>query len=101
MSNPPKQKGTSGEREVVDRGKGFNLDIYRTPPGAPYDAIVRGSTGRRIKALATRPDYGQWLVSIPIEDFYHLLAEHGDGALIEVKRYKKFAHHTLYEGKFG
>jgi len=101
MANPPKAKGTGFETELVNRGHDFGLDIFRTPPGKNYDIEVRGSTGRTIKALATRPDYGSTLVSIPLADFYHMLAEHGDGAHIEAKRYKRFALHTIFSDKFG
>ena len=62
-----------------------------------YDIRVNGSTGRTIQALATRPDYGLALVSIPPRDFFHLLRSHGDNAQIEAKRYKAFAHHTIFQ----
>ena len=101
MANPPKAKGTRFETEIVNRAKDYGLDAVREPASARWDVTVRGSTGRTIEALATRPDYGFPLVSIPLADFLHLLAAHGDSAHIECKRYKKMAHHSLYANKFG
>ena len=101
MSNPPRQKGTGGEREIVRAAQGYGLEVRRTPAASRFDVEIRGGTGRVIDVLATRPDRGQWLASIRLEDLMHLLASHGDAAHIEVKRFKKFAHHTIFEGKFG
>jgi hypothetical protein len=100
MANPPKQKGTGGEREVVLELRMRGIDAVREPASAAWDITVRGSTGRTINALATRPDHGRWLVTIPFEDFAHILAEHGDNAHIEVKRYARFALHTIFGKKF-
>lgn len=100
MANPPKKKGTGYETEVVSRGKDFGLDIFRTSPGMPYDVEVRGNTGRIIEALTARADRGRSLVLIPLDDLFHMLAEHGDGAHIECKRYARVSLHTIYERKF-
>ena len=101
MANPPKQKGTTFETWLVNSGKDLAMDISRMPASSKFDIMVRGSTGRTIEALATRPDYGQTLVTIRWADFLHLLVNHGDNAHIEAKRYKKFAHHSIFEEKFG
>lgn len=101
MANPPKQKGTRYETEVVRAAEGYGLTAERRPNGSRYDIGIRGGTGRTIEGLATRPDKGQTLVTIRLQDFLHLLASHGDAAHIECKRYKTFAHHTIFESKFG
>lgn len=101
MANPPKQKGTGGEREVLRAALDKGLEAGRTPASSTFDIFVRGSTGRTVRVLATRPNQGRWLATIPLEDLLHLLSQHGDNAEIEVKRYAKFAHHTIYDKKFG
>lgn len=101
MANPPKAKGTGGEREVLTKAiSAYGLDATRTPASATYDIAVRGSTGRTIQVLATRPDHGRWLATIPLDDLFHMLQEHGDNARIEVKRYRRFALHTIWDRKF-
>ena len=102
MSNPSKQKGTKFETEVVNMGEGdYGLDIYRMPASARYDIAVRGSTGRIIETLVTRPDYGQALATMRLRDFFHLLQEHGDHAHIECKRLAKVSLHSIFEDKFS
>ncbi len=101
MANPPKQKGTGGEREVKNKAEDYGLEATRTPAGSRYDIDIRGSVGKHINVLATRPDNGTWLATIALSDLFHLLAEHGDSAHIEVKRYKRFAHHGIFSDKFG
>ncbi len=94
-------KGTRFETEVVNALRDRGLDAQRMPASSRYDIQVRGNTGRDTNALVTRPDYGTTLVTISFVDFMHLLSEHGDGARIECKRFKKFAHHSIYADKFG
>lgn len=101
MSNPPKQKGTGFETEFVNDATAAGLRAVRTSAGAKYDVRITGSTGRVIAAIATRPDRGSTLVTIPMKDFFHLLANHGDNAIVECKRYKRFALHTIFNQKFG
>ena len=81
------------------------MTAQRTPPGSKFDVFLRPpmdgvfiNTGDPIHALATRPDRGQWLVSIPLTDFLRMLDNRAE---VEVKRYKKFSHHTIFEGKFN
>jgi len=103
MTNKPKAKGTAGETELLRL-----LDIHglvRTPASSPVD-LARPGWDPAIEVLATRPDHGQWLFMVDVPTFRWLvdsLDAHGfeHKLNIEVKRYKKFAHHTLYEGKFG
>ena len=60
-----------------------------------------GAAGRTIEALVARENYGQALATIPLRDFLHLLAEHGDSAHIECKHLARIALHSIYEGKFS
>jgi len=101
MANPPRKKGTGFETETVNEAKEYGLDAFRLEQGSPYDIEVRGSTGRVIEALVTRPDRGESLATIRTKDLLHILAEHGDNAHIECKRYARFALHTIFEYKFG
>jgi hypothetical protein len=100
VANPPRQKGTRFETAVVNRGLDYGLNIRRMPPGCRYDIHVWGSTGRTIEALAAKQNYGPALVTIPLDDFFHLLKEHGDAAHIECKSLKKIALHSIYQDKF-
>lgn len=102
MANPPKAKGTGGEREVLTKAvAAYGLDATRTPASATFDISVRGSTGRTLDVLATRPDHGRWLATITLDDLFHILREHGDNARIEVKRYRRFSLHGIYDRKFS
>lgn len=101
MANPPKQKGTKFETEVVNAALDKGLTAQRTSAGRRYDIDILGSTGRTIEALATRPDYGHTLVTMRLADFLHLLAGHGDGAKVECKRYRRFSLHGIFDDKFG
>ena len=100
MANPSKQKGTKFETDIVNRGKDYGLDIRRMPASARYDIFVRSGTGRTIEALVTRPDYGKALATIRLDDLFHLLVAHGDGAHIEAKRLAKVAIHSIFDDKF-
>jgi len=103
MTNKPRQKGTSGEREVL---RLLAIDgLVRTPASSLVD-LARPGWNPVIKVLATRPDYGQWLFTIDLPTFKWLVASLDDHGFehrldIEVKRYKKFAQHTIFESKFG
>ncbi len=101
MSNPSKQKGTKFETWCANMALDRGLTAKREPAGARFDITIKGSTGRTIEALVTRPDYGQALATIPYRDFLHLLMAHGDGAHVECKRLAKVALHSIYEDKFG
>src|SRR5512132_1468888 len=99
MSNRAKKKGTGFEREVMEALEGVGFKPYRTSPGSPWDIVVPGQ--EPFEVLATRPDRGEALVTLPLKDFIELLREynrHGDdyGARIECKRFARFAHHTIY-----
>lgn len=109
MSNPSKAKGTGGEREVRDRLVALygEKNVVRTPPASVVDIIATGlgpsqnSELAPIDVLYTRPDQGRWLVTLSAQDFEDLLWHGSPSLRVEVKRFKKFAHHTIFEGKFG
>jgi len=97
-----KQKGTKGESELVEVFREAGFKVRRTSPGSNHDVEVKGEIGNPfIEALATRPDRGQWLVSIKLTDFVELLEIAQGDCDMEVKRHKRFAHHSIYEQKFG
>lgn len=101
-SSRSKQKGTAGEKEVRDvLTELTGRKVRRMPASARWDLELPGDDGT-LDVLATRPDFGQWLVSMDIRDFARLLST---GELptvhIEVKRHKKFAHHSIFKEKFG
>jgi Holliday junction resolvase len=101
MSNPPKAKGTRGETEFVRALQAHGFEAERVKAGEYYDVRVKGHLPS-IKALATRPDKGSWLVTMRLSEFVHYLRLlEGKAAEIEVKRWGKFAHHTVFEKKFG
>ncbi len=100
MANPPKQKGTAGETEFVRVLQAHGIKADRVKNGQSYDVFAEGKPGS-IQALATRPDRGRWLVSVPADEFCELLRLSGRSSTIEVKRWRKFVHHTIWQGKFG
>ena len=108
MANPPKKKGTGGETELLRLLEARGLAFVRTPPTTPYDLTNADPNVLELsplEALATRPDRGEWLVTIRLDDFAELLlrsAEHFAWEThIEVKRYARFALHTIWNSKFG
>ena len=104
MANPPKQKGTGFEREVKKRLEGAGFKVRRTPAGHRFDLEVEGDDKGYIESihvLATRPDFGRALITMDMEDFLWLLKQGGPTAWIECKRFKRIAHHTLFENEVG
>lgn len=110
MSNPPKQKGTGGETEVLRELTHLGIDgLVRTSPGMPWDVERDGTMP--VEVLATRPDHGQWLITMTLADFQDLFTALDQdvqdeqnqklGLRIEVKRYRRFSHHTIFESKYG
>jgi len=98
MANPRKAKGTGGETELV---RALELEgLVRTPPGTLWDLELPGLTPA-LNVLATRPDRGQWLLTVDLPTFQHLVGEDACGLRIEVKRYKRFSLHSIFESKFG
>ena len=106
MTNPPRKKGTAGETEVV---KLFNeegiMGLLRTSPGVNYD-IAKVGEDPPLQLLATRPDGGRWLVTLDARELARLLAysypgQRRRGIQIEVKRYRRFSLHAIYEAKFN
>jgi hypothetical protein len=108
MANPPKKKGTGGETELLRLLSDEGLAFVRTPPTSTYD-LTNSLPGRLelepLEVLATRPDRGQWLVTMRADQFAQLLLSYNDPDVwethIEVKRYARFSLHTIFEGKFG
>lgn len=96
MANPPKQKGTAGETELLGL---LGPRYHRTAPTLPFD-LRRAGALPVVNALATRPDRGQWLVTIDLPTFMRL-SENEDEVRVEVKRYKKFSLHGIWNKKFG
>ncbi len=111
MANPSKKKGTGGENEVLKVAE----DIWgegcfaRTSPGMPWDVERKGYSGpgnhnTPLELLATRPDHGEWLVTMRLDDALRLAhgdADFDDDIRIEVKRYARFALHSIWNKKFG
>jgi hypothetical protein len=107
MANPSKQKGTAGETELKRILEIEGLVFNRMPASADYD-LTNAVPGRLelqpLEVLATRPNRGRWLMSMRVPDFAHLLKLTGElpwETHIEVKRFARFSHHTIFEGKFG
>lgn len=106
MANPPKQKGTGGEREVKVEAEARGFTVDRMPPSSNFDLRVHPhplapASAGHLDGLATRPDHGRWLVTIPLGTLLELMEVSGYRGHIEVKRYKRFSLHTIFEGKFG
>lgn len=105
MANPPRQKGTSGERELLRllNEKGFKF--VRRSAGARTDlrheATYKVKNPPTFTVLATRPDRGQWLFTIDLDTFTTVFGPEVENIEIEVKRRKRFSIHQLYEDELG
>ena len=101
----PKSKGTVGENEVLAILAEARLVGKRTSPGVNYDIYVPGRADNPFQILATRPDRGEWLATLRLGDVAELIRyynrEDNYPVEIEVKRYARFALHTIFEKKFG
>lgn len=104
MANPPKKKGTGGETELLRLLENHHPGITRTQPGELYDLRAPGELPP-FQILATRPDRGQWLITMSLDDYLSLTPANTHGyrrqVHIEVKRYARFSLHTIFEKKFG
>ena len=104
MTNKPKAKGTGGETELRRALEEQGIDVRRTPAATVWD-LERDGALPPVEILATRPDRGQWLVTMNLWDFARIFRrkfpENILALRVEVKRYKRFSLHTLFEGKFG
>lgn len=106
MANPPRQKGTAGETELLRILQPWLPRIVRNPSSSIADltspALDTGSF-EAFGALATRPDRGRWLIAVEADVFGWLASNVMDDCPIdiEVKRHAKFAHHSIWESKFG
>lgn len=102
MSNPPRKKGTGGETELLGLLREDAPTLARTPASSVVDLQRLGP--EPINVLATRPDKGQWLLTVSLDDFRRMLrgtTPQNVGLNIEVKRYKAFSLHTIWTSKFG
>ena len=101
-----KDKGTGGERELQRLLESMmpHRIWRRTAPTSSWDIETAdsfpGQTGHIIRVLATRPDRGEWLLSTPLAAFA-LGDVNVDPIWVEVKRHKAFAHHSIFNEKFG
>ena len=101
MSSKAKAKGTRAETELLRRLNAAGFALRRREAGAEADLRQDGTPGaKEHKVLATRPDHGQWLFTIDMPTFVAVFSRE-DSLDIEVKRYSRFALHTIYERKFG
>ena len=102
MANPPRAKGTAGETELRRLLEELtNRRFRRTSAGCQWDLETMDDVFPKeypISILATRPDHGRWLVSMPPEQW--LLDWRLFPIRVEVKRYARFALHTIYGSKF-
>lgn len=103
MSNPSKKKGTDGETELLLELVEAIPGLVRTPPTSDFDLRRLGSDGAVIhEVLATRPDRGQWLITMDLDTFRELVLDCEECEFnIEVKRYARFSLHAIWEKKFG
>ena len=106
MSNPPRQKGTGGETELLRLLETAlpERKWRKCENGHPWDIETvdepANPTGYIIRILATRPDRGQWLLSMPLWA-YAGGDRFVDPIQVEVKRHARFAHHSIFDAKFG
>jgi hypothetical protein len=99
MANPARKKGTGGENEVrLLLETLFGRPFRRTHAGCEWDLeTADGAAGAPLFVLATRPDYGRWLVSMDPTDWASDVTTRP--IRVEVKRYARFAHHAIFEKK--
>ena len=101
MANPSKAKGTGGETELMRLLNKHGWNFRRTSAGCVWDLEQEGKNTHMvaIDILATRPDNGEWLFTTDLTGI-------GLGIIatapvrIEVKRYRRFALHTIWVSKF-
>ena len=101
MTSPrSKIKGTGGERQLRAILEDlFHRRFRKTGAGEPWDLeTADGEDDDPIRVVATRPDRGFWLVTMRPVDWYRNHEEHQ--IQVEVKRWARFAHHTIYEETF-
>ena len=102
MANPPRKKGTGGETELLGLLRDIAPTLARTPASSVIDLQRLGP--EPINVLATRPDNGQWLMTVALEDFRRMVTGKVPlevGLNVEVKRYRKFSLHSIWNAKFG
>jgi hypothetical protein len=100
-SSKSKIKGTAGETELLRRLNETVGGFRRTPASSSWDLERDASGGHSISpltVLATRPDFGRWLVLMTVDEFEYLLNEADilPPIHVEVKRRRTYAHHSLF-----
>lgn len=90
-----RQKGTGGERELARKLEASGFTVIRREFGARTDLRIPGVVGD-LFVLATRPDRGDWLFTVDYDTFVDLAAPYPASFDLEVKRWKQFAHHSLF-----
>jgi len=101
VSNPSKAKGTAGETELLRAFELAGFPAMRTAPSQTHDITLVGDHTDPLDVLATRPDRGEWLLTVRLEDFVNLYRDSTRQAHVEVKRHARFAHHAIFTSKFG
>lgn len=102
-----RQKGTGGEREVLNTLKAFGFPAVRNPAAALWDitspSYMTELGAEPLEVLATRPDRGRWLATVDLVSLTSWLSQLEDRPelRVEVKRYARFSLHSIYEKKFG
>lgn len=101
MSNPPRRKGTAGERELLELLRVRWPRLRRTAASSSWDLEQLGD-GEPVRVLAIRVDRGEWLCTVDLDSLLALAEGHEDvNVRIEVKRFARFALHTLWRKKWG
>ena len=96
-----RQKGTRGETELKRvLEELFGRAFRRTSPGSAWDleTIDNAYDQGPINIVATRPDRGRWLLSMPPDHWQK--DPFSQEIRVEVKRYARFALHKIYEETF-
>ena len=106
MANPSKRKGTAGETELRSIFLNMGIELRRTAPGTAWDleSVHFDPELHPLYIVAVRPDRGRWLLSCDLLDWRRQREDPREARRqlrVEVKRYARFALHTIYEEKFG
>lgn len=103
MSNPSKAKGTRAETEFSRLMAAAGITLKRTEAGCPWDleSFPWVPDAQRMDVLATRPDRGEWLVTMRYRDVATLLQGYAVNLRVESKRYARFSLHSIFAAKFG
>lgn len=103
MANAAKKKGTQAESELRTKLNSYGFHFERTAPGTLWDLEQQGDlpgVTQPVNVLATRPDYGDWLFTTDLQGLVMGITP-ADNIRVEVKRYARFALHSIWKKKFG